>query len=154
MVFFGLIILLFAFSAEGESLSIVNNQNRPKVNIDYFMQDEVAFKTQPNAQKRLKSVLLSESSINVAPPEIEAKIRTVFGANSDMALRIVACESSFNPKATNWNDAKITGMPSQGLFQINAPYNERLFEVDYNIQVAYEMFQKRYWQPWSCYTKK
>ena len=121
------------------------------MNIDYFVYDEVAVKTLPEAQKRPAPPLLSSKGHKVAPPEIEAKIRAVFGKDVDMAIRIVACESSFNPKAINWDDAKITGMPSQGLFQINAPYNERLFEVDYNIQVAYEMFSRRFWQPWSCY---
>lgn len=126
------------------------------MNKDYFteMDAPLPIDMPASMQNRPKSVLLSESSIKVAPPHIEAEIRAVFGKDADVALRIIACESSFNPKAINWNDALITGMPSQGLFQINAPYNERLFEVDYNIQVAYEMFLRRSWFPWSCFTKR
>ena len=91
------------------------------------------------------------------PPEaytdIKDEIQAVFEADSDIALKVAVCESNLDPNVVNWSDALITGMPSMGVFQINAPYDEKYFDYKYNIQVAYEMFSRRGWQPWSCYTK-
>lgn len=67
-------------------------------------------------------------------------------------IAIATCESGLNPKAINWGDMNITKVgPSQGIFQINAPYNEMLFDWRYNVNVAYKDFYlKRHFQPWSC----
>lgn len=68
----------------------------------------------------------------------------------DYALRIMSCESGGNPQSVNWNDAKITGMPSNGLFQINSPQNWDWHDPESNVKRAAEMFSRRGWQPWSC----
>ncbi len=118
------------------------------MNIDYFVYDEVAVKTPPNAQNRPATSLFPQRATTEL---IEAYIRDLWGDKAETMIKIVACESGFNPKAINWNDAKITGMPSQGVAQINAPYNEKLFDWKYNLDVAFEMYQRRSFQPWSCY---
>lgn len=121
--------------AEGESVKSVEYQKEPlKVNKDYFEAE--------NAQ------------IEATDVQIKDYVRRLWGKNADTMIKIIQCESNFNPKAINWNDAKITGMPSQGVAQINAPYNERLFDWKYNLDVAFEMYQRRSFQPWSCFTKK
>jgi hypothetical protein len=73
--------------------------------------------------------------------------------NDNTAILIAECESGFNPEATNWNDAKITGYPSLGVFQLNRPYNKTYFDWKYNIQEAYALYLKRGFQPWSCYSQ-
>ena len=85
--------------------------------------------------------------------EIENYILQVFGENGNMAVKIFTCESGLNPEAINWDDSKITGMPSQGIAQMNRPYNPELLDWKYNIDEAYKLYQKRNWQPWSCYKK-
>jgi hypothetical protein len=86
--------------------------------------------------------------------EIERMICEVFGEECEMAKKVAFCESSYNPRAINWNDAKHTGFPSQGIFQINAPYNEELFNPKINIAVAKEMHGRRGWKPWINCAKK
>lgn len=83
--------------------------------------------------------------------EIEAYIKEVFGKASEEAIVIAKCESGLNPKAVNWGDAKITGKPSMGIFQLNRPYDEKYFDWRYNIETAYkEFYVPRGWVPWSC----
>jgi len=83
--------------------------------------------------------------------EIIAYIHKLWEDKADTMIKIVACESNFRSEAINWQDATITGWPSQGIAQINAPYNEELFNWKYNLNVAFEMYQRRGFQPWSCY---
>lgn len=71
----------------------------------------------------------------------------------DQALAIMTCESGGNPEAVNWGDAKITGMPSSGLFQINALLNWDWNSPAANIARAHEMYSRRGWRPWSCAKK-
>ena len=68
----------------------------------------------------------------------------------ETALKIAKCESGYNPNAVNWNDAKITGMPSMGVFQLNRPYDLKYFDYKYNIAEAYLLWQRRGFSPWSC----
>jgi len=64
------------------------------------------------------------------------------------ALAIMACESGGNPKAINEDDAKITGYPSCGLFQINGPTNWEWDNPEKNVDRAVTKFYERGWQPW------
>lgn len=80
-------------------------------------------------------------------------IFTYFGEDAPTAVQIAMCESTLNPKAVNYDDAKITGHPSWGLFQLN-----RLKFTDWddpliNIIEAKKLFDRRGWQPWSCARK-
>jgi len=86
----------------------------------------------------------------VARGEIADYIVAKFGVNGERALAIAICESGLNPNAVNWNDAKITGMPSNGIFQINSIQNWAWNDYKVNTDRAYEMFIKRGWQPWTC----
>jgi len=70
--------------------------------------------------------------------------------NTDYALRVMDCESHGDPTNVNWEDAKITGMPSNGLFQINSYQNWNWSDPATNIARAYEMYSRRGWQPWTC----
>ena len=84
---------------------------------------------------------------------IVERIKELWGSEAENALKVFTCESGLNEKAINWDDAKITGYPSQGIAQINRPYDERLLEWEYNLDIAYnEFWLPRGWQPWTCAT--
>ena len=65
------------------------------------------------------------------------------------ASRIAFCESTDDPLATNGT--------SWGLFEINWPYHQDLFEnplelfdPEVNTRVAYAIWKDQGWEPWSC----
>jgi len=70
------------------------------------------------------------------------------------ALAIMDCESGGNQGAVNYNDAKITGYPSYGLFQINGPDNWEWDEPDKNIDRAVTKFYMSGWNPWRNCAKR
>ena len=70
------------------------------------------------------------------------------------AMAIMACESKGNPNAVNHGDAKITGYPSCGLFQINGPTNWDWDNPETNVDRAVTMFYTRGWTPWKNCAKK
>jgi len=98
-----------------------------------------------------RPVLIPQISQDVLP-EIETIVKEIEKYDWDVAimLKIVKCESSFNPKAINWDDATITGYPSMGVLQLNRPYDEKYFDYKINIAEAYDLYLKRGYQPWSC----
>ena len=53
-------------------------------------------------------------------PTIQERISSTFGVHADNMLAIMECESGGDPAQVNWSDSLITGVPSWGLFQINA----------------------------------
>ena len=98
------------------------------------------------------------------PPEayndIKDEIQAVFGADSDMALKIVKCESGFKTEIiSKTNDV--------GIFQVNLaahweviPGQTRAEKILWlqnptnNIEFAYMLFTKRgNFNDWVCYTK-
>mgnify|MGYP001590926617 CR=1 FL=1 len=99
-------------------------------------------------------IVKSGREVGVAVSEIQKMIEEVFGEDSAAAIKIGECESSLDVNAINWNDSKITEYPSQSIFQINAPYNEELFNPLTNITVAKEMYDRRSWAPWLTCAKK
>ena len=68
-----------------------------------------------------------------------------------IAVAVAMAETGCNATSVNWNDAKITGMPSNGIFQLNRPYHEKYFDPEYNISEAYKLFIRRGFQPWSVW---
>ena len=145
-----LFFLLLSLKAEGERISVIGNGHLLKTETkDYFEEGEGNATIALNARNRPATPFYPQNAYT----DITNEIQAVFGADSEIALKVAVCESNLNPNAVNWGDAQITGMPSMGVFQINAPYDEKYFDYKYNIQVAYEMFLRRGWQPWSCFTK-
>ena len=84
---------------------------------------------------------------------VEMAIKREFGAETDLALKIAKCESNLNPKAINYNDALITGNPSWGVFQLNRKEFKGWDNFQINIKEAKKLYNKRKWQPWSCWKK-
>lgn len=75
--------------------------------------------------------------------------------NVEVAMQVCSAESGGNPQASNMNDyhsfAGCRG--SHGLFQINCSHG-KVYDPARNVQIAYQMWQARKWQPWSATTCK
>lgn len=85
-------------------------------------------------------------------------VREHFGTGrlGDQAVRVVACESDFQPRATSpTND--------HGLFQLNAPswryrfeqvtgepWNPDVYHADANARFARWLYEQSGWRPWTC----
>ena len=81
---------------------------------------------------------------------IRGLIRDKFGIHAEKMIAVAMCESGLDKTSVNWGDAKITGNPSWGIFQINRKQFNGWDNPETNIQVAKEMFDRRGFQPWSC----
>lgn len=97
-------------------------------------------------------------SANPGRTAIINEIRAVFGPYAGQALRVAACESSYNPNARN--STPVGGAHASGVFQIldtstwyttsyrhYSPYNAWA-----NIHAAYEIFHRdgNSWREWAC----
>lgn len=92
------------------------------------------------------------------PDELEAKVRAAFPDDPDTAMRIVTCES-------NWDPTEVSPTGDYGLFQINrrtwedefegewgmGDWDENIFDVNTNIRVAQKLHAAAGWAPWVCY---
>jgi hypothetical protein len=98
------------------------------------------------------------ATISPATSNIQAIIQQVFGADAPSAMRIVACESNFNPNAVN--SISIAGSHAQGLFQILYPSTwnttsqagKSPFDPMANTLAAHEIFVRdgHSWREWAC----
>jgi len=94
------------------------------------------------------------SAVTEAEKEhVKELIRAKFGVHAEKMIAVATCESGLNKQSVNWGDAKITGNPSWGIFQINRKEFDGWNDPETNIQVAKEMFDRRGFQPWSCARK-
>lgn len=85
-----------------------------------------------------------------------ALVRDTFPEDPETAVRIVSCESGWNPAAVSHTD-------DHGLFQIHAPIHlgpggvaaglsrEDLHDPATNVRVARILFDQSGWQPWVCW---
>lgn len=88
-------------------------------------------------------------------PTLVALVVATFPEDPDTALRIVACESGWNPTARSaTNDS--------GLFQINDIHRsahgvaagltvDDLYDPATNVRIARTLYDQSGWLPWSCY---
>lgn len=88
---------------------------------------------------------------------IVAYIESLWGARAQQAIAVFNCESGLNPNAFNPETASklkgITKFSSYGVAQINAAFDERLYDYKFNLDVAYQMYLNRGWRPWTCARK-
>ena len=82
--------------------------------------------------------------------ELECVVRIGFGAEAANAMRIVACESVWNPRA-------VSRTSDYGLFQINQRYNAEgwrkganIFDPVWNTRIALYFYRTRGWHDWTC----
>lgn len=130
--------------------------------IGYFL-----FKEEPKAEIELESEILwvQENSIKAHNIPYFHKTQVLgvlhyqeevmkYDWDWEIALKIMQCESSFNPKAVG---DKNTPHHSFGLMQVrNLPERnlnvEDLLDPIKNIEIAYEIYKSQNWQAWkNCY---
>jgi len=111
---------------------------------------------------------IGKTESSLPPSHIETAIRKTFRDDEETAVAVVKAESKLNPYAVNYNcrygniskscnkgDEDNAWSTDCGLTQINVPGKgcpSELFEVDKNLAVASEKYQKRGWNPWVAYT--
>jgi hypothetical protein len=89
------------------------------------------------------------------PKNNEEIIRSVFGKDADVALKVAKCESGMNPKARNKTST------ARGLFQVMASIHgvreKWLYDPLINTLIAKSLFDASGWNPWnssaSCWNK-
>jgi hypothetical protein len=88
---------------------------------------------------------------------VEKLIRKYFPENFAVALAVAKAESELNPTATNWKDSHKGCNGSFGIFQIGCLHESdpnKLYDVEYNIKRARQIYDNSGWQPWGAYTDK
>ena len=100
----------------------------------------------------------TEVSSNLEQTEIREYIFKLWGKNGNKAYKIMLCESggnvyAFNPE-TKAKQKGITQYSSYGLFQINSPYDTKLYHWRYNIDKAYEIYLRQGWGAWLICSQK
>lgn len=70
----------------------------------------------------------------------------------DTAMAVMMAESGGNPDAYN-PEAHNGCNGSVGLFQIACVHDDKkkLFDPEYNVQRAYEIWSEQNWEPWGAY---
>ena len=84
--------------------------------------------------------------------ELERMVVEAFPEDPHTAMRIVTCESNWNPNAVSRTD-------DHGLFQINrihlqpggVGYGMDPYDPKQNIQIARALYEQSGWYPWVCY---
>jgi hypothetical protein len=79
----------------------------------------------------------------------------MFPENWQVAYAVAMAESQLNPMATNWKDSHKGCKGSFGIFQIGCLHEtdpEKLYDPQYNVMRAREIYEESGWQPWGAYT--
>lgn len=78
-------------------------------------------------------------------------IKDVWGDDASVGLKIAKCESGYYNLAVNYEDSKLNGHVSRGLFQLSEINGviPLWWEPKVNAQKAYAMFLKQGVRPWT-----
>lgn len=82
-------------------------------------------------------------------------IRATFPEQPDIAVAVAMAESKLNPRALNAQDSHKGCKGSFGIFQVGCLHEDNpqvLYDVEYNIKRAREIYDQNGWVPWGAYT--
>ena len=82
-------------------------------------------------------------------------IRETFWEDPVTAVAVAMAESQLRQRALNLKDAHRGCDGSYGIFQIGCIHEtdpDTLFDVEYNIKRAREIYDESGWQPWGAFT--
>jgi len=74
----------------------------------------------------------------------------------DTAIAICELESSGIATASNWKDSHATCNGSHGLMQVGCIHGhqtEDLYDPEFNVKVAHQLWKERGFSPWTTYKK-
>lgn len=130
-------------------LNLITNILPILIGVSMGIQGEVNFHPIQYVEAKEAPIILEET--------IEDKIRK-YDWEDEIAIKVMQNEGAV-PEALNpeWHRNYLTGenicQGSYGLFQIACIHNlenpEALFDEDFNIKKAYELYEKEGWRPWS-----
>lgn len=84
-------------------------------------------------------------------------IKKYFPENYKVAVAVAMAESGLNPRATNMKDNHGVCKGSFGIFQLGCLHEDNpiaLYDVEYNIKRARELYEESGWTIWGAYTDK
>lgn len=82
-------------------------------------------------------------------------IRDTFWEDPVTAVAVAMAESGLNPFALNAQDSHRGCNGSYGIFQIGCLHEtdpHTLYDIEYNIKRAKEIYNQSGWKPWGSYT--
>lgn len=88
---------------------------------------------------------------------VKRLIRKTFPNDPVTAVAVAMAESGLNPYALNSKDSHKGCNGSYGIFQIGCLHEtdpSKLYDIEYNIKRAKEIYDQSGWQPWGAYTSK
>lgn len=108
-------------------------------------------------QERRKAVASELTAYWRDQDRIKQLIREVFWEDPVTAVAVAMAESELKPYALNTADSHNGCNGSYGIFQIGCLHEtdpSTLYDVEYNIRRAKEIYNERGWQPWGAFTDK
>jgi hypothetical protein len=148
------IIFLILIYAQTTTVQAISARDELKIIAQKIQKEREEAKIRASFQSRVERATKAYGLPNTNRTHtVVGSILTHFGVDAPLAFKIGFCESGLNPESINWDDAKITGYPSWGLFQLNRPKFEGWNDPETNVKEAKKLFDRRGWQPWSCSKK-
>ena len=151
--------LILAFITAIAIVILIPHESEYKVRATYSLnQEKKPIKTKLAVMPVVEVEEQATASINPVN-NIESMICEVFGQDCEMALKIAQCESGVREEAVG--DHAIAYMQdgieygkSYGIFQIRhlpgRPDPSQLLDAKFNINYAWNLYQRSSWNPWSC----
>jgi len=112
--------------------------------------------------KTLKAKAPERTIDEYTPRELVTHYARVYGVSESSMVQVIKCESSFNPKAVNWQDSHRLSEGSHGIAQFSREtiksYGNQIglenpdpYSPKEAIEVMAYMFSKNLQRHWSCY---
>jgi hypothetical protein len=151
-----------------EHLERIENKKDNGVPVEETKKSDEQIKSDSETVSQVAPVKSEEQASRPAPASgIEKQILDKFQNEYEVALAIARAESGLRPDAQGFNcyyngvsqscrkgDESRAWSTDCGLYQINVKGTTcpaHLFDPSQNIQIAFEKYQKRNWQPWSAW---
>ena len=98
---------------------------------------------------------LTERHIDKIPPLILNEVNKKYLWNEVVAYNVMIAESGGNPSSVNPTDHHKGCLGSFGLYQLACLHGtkEELLDPKKNTEIAYELWKREGWSPWSVCTK-
>jgi len=106
-------------------------------------------------QEKRKEVAAELTAYWTGEANIKQMIRNAFPEDPVTAVAVAMAESELHPYALNTTDSHKGCTGSYGIFQIGCLHENNpnvLYDIEYNIKRAREIYNESGWKPWGAYT--
>ena len=107
------------------------------------------------AKQEQRKKVADELTAYWSEDKVKALIRQVFWEDPVTAVAVAMAESGLSPYALNTRDSHRGCTGSYGIFQIGCLHESDpsvLYDVEYNIRRAKEIYNESGWRPWGAFT--